>query len=205
MRLLELGASAGLNLNVDCYRVVGPGWCWGEPDPPVVLDTQAAGVRPEAVAIVERRGCDLDPVDAAGPEGARYLTSFVWPFDLVRQARLAAALDMARAHPVTVDRAAASAWLPDQLSEPVGEDVLTVVWASVTQQYWPGAEVAAVEDVVRRARGRIRLAWITLEGVPPTLARGGYDVAEHGLQLRVDGDVVARAHHHGLPVVLAAR
>ncbi len=69
--------------------------------------------------MVERHGCDLDPIDATRPAGGRYLTSFVWPFDLARRERLAAALDTARTHPVIVDRAPASVWLPDQLSLPV--------------------------------------------------------------------------------------
>jgi hypothetical protein len=129
------------------------------------------------------------------------LTSFVWPFDLARHERLAAALETARAHPVTVDRCPASTWVPDQLSLPVDDDVLTVIWTSITQQYWPAAEAEAVEDAVIEARGRIRLARITMEGVPPAQPGGGYDIAEHGPEVRVDGDLIARAHHHGLPVV----
>ena len=92
IRLLEPGASAGLNLNVDQYRVIGPDWSWGPADSPLVLDTQATGVLPEELEIVERRGCDIAPVDAADPDNARYLTSFVWPWQLERHQRLAAAL-----------------------------------------------------------------------------------------------------------------
>jgi hypothetical protein len=205
VRLLEPGASAGLNLNVGHYRITGPGWSWGEQDQPVVVDTQAAGVRPEVVRVVERRGCDLDPVDATQPEGARYLTSFVWPFDLDRHERLAAALATARAHPVAVDRAPASVWVREQLALPVPDDVLTVVWTSITQQYWPAAESAAVEDAVSDAQPRARLVRITMEGLPPAQATAGYDIAEQGPELRVDGELVARSHHHGPPVVLVHR
>ncbi|MGL5852807.1 MAG: DUF2332 domain-containing protein [Phycicoccus sp.] len=201
VRLLEPGASAGLNLNVDRYRVVGPGWAWGDPRQSLVLDTEAAGIRPEPVTVVGRRGCDLNPVDVRRPEGARHLTSFVWPFDLARHERLAAALRTAGAHPVVVDRAPASAWLPEQLAVPVPEDVLTVVWTSITQQYWPPAESAAVDQACADAAARTRVARITLEGVPPAQATGGYEVARHGARLTVDGRLVARSHHHGLPVV----
>lgn len=205
VRLLEPGASAGLNLNVDHYRMIGPGWSWGEQDQPLVLDTQAAGIRPELLTVIERRGCDLDPIDATRPEGERYLTSFVWPFDLARHERLAAALKTVRAHPVMVDRAPASIWIPEQLALPVGDDVLTVIWTSITQQYWPATESETVEEAICDARGRIRLARITMEGVPPTQGRRGYDIAKQGPQLRVDGELIARSHHHGLPVVPACQ
>lgn len=202
VRLLEPGAASGLNLNVNRYRIVGPGWSWGADHPSLVLDTQAANVQPEVVNIVDRRGCDLDPIDATTAEGARYLTSFVWPFDLARHERLAAALTTARAHPVIVDRAPASAWVAQQLSEPVDEDILTVIWTSITNQYWPPAETNAFDLAVSHARDRIRLAHISMEGVPPIQTRGGYDIVEHGPQLRIDGDVIARCHHHGVPIKL---
>lgn len=88
IRLLEPGASAGVNLNVDHYRIFGPGWDWGPVNSPVALNTQASGVRPETVTVIERRGCDLWPVDVSTQVGASYLTSFVWPFDLERHDRL---------------------------------------------------------------------------------------------------------------------
>jgi hypothetical protein len=202
VRLLEPGASAGLNLLVDRYRFTGDGWAWGPEASPLVLDTGAAGLAPREFDVVERRGCDLSPVDASTPEGARYLTSFVWPFDVDRHARLAAALTIAREHPVTVDRASAESWLDAQLRRPVGDGVLTVVWQSITQQYWPAATSAAVAEVVADARSSMPLAHVTMEGVPPAQPLGGYSVPEHGPELRLDGDLLARSHHHGPPVLL---
>lgn len=200
LRLLEPGASAGLNLNVDHYRVIGPDWSWGPARSPVVLDTGAAGIAPEALEIVERRGCDLAPVDAADPAGATHLMSFVWPFHQDRRARLAAALEVVRAHPVVVDRAPASRWLGQQLSEPAEPGVLTVVWQSITQQYWPTEESEAVNRVIGEARGRMPLAHLSMEGVPPLDPPGGFRLEEHGPELRVDGELLARSGFHGPPV-----
>lgn len=201
VRLLEPGASGGLNLNVDRYRFVGSDWEWGDPASPLVLDTQCPGIHPEEFTIVQRRGCDVAPVDASSQRGAEHLTSFVWPFDLQRHARLAAALAVCRRHPVPVDRAAASIWLGEQLSAPVPDDVLTVVWQSITGQYWPVAETADVLAAIEVARGRMPLAHIAMEGVPPRQVSGGFDVATHGPTLAVDGRVIARSHHHGPPLV----
>lgn len=204
VRLLEPGASAGLNLNVDRYRFTGPGWSWGPSASPLTVDTGAAGVTPASFEVVERRGCDLAPVDASTPEGARWLTSFVWPFDLDRHRRLAGALDVVGRHPVTVDRAPASAWLRDRFTTTPEGGVLTVVWQSITQQYWPAGESAAVAAAIEEARTRMPVAHVSMEGVPPAQGPGGYSVAEHGPDLRVDGELVARSHHHGPPVILAA-
>lgn len=201
VRLLEPGASAGLNLLVDHYRFVGPDWSWGPQESPLVLDTEVAGVRPEPLEVVERRGCDLSPVDASAGE-ARWLTSFVWPHHVDRHARLAAALDVVRRHAVAVDRAPAAQWVEQQLATEPGEDVLTVVWQSITEQYWPVEEREAVAGAIEAARARMPLAHISMEGVPPRPSEAEWTVAEHGPELRVDGDLVARSGFHGPPLVL---
>lgn len=203
IRLLEPGASAGLNLNVDRYRIIGPGWNWGPTDSPLILDTEAPGVQPETVTVIERRGCDLSPVNVSTRDGALYLTSFVWPFDLERHDRLAAAIDVAREHPVEVDRAPASDWICEQLARPVADDVLTIIWQSITAQYWPTSELDAVTAAVAEARNRMPLAHVSMEGVPPPQTSDGYAIDQHGPTTRVDDTFVARSHHHGPPIVLA--
>ena len=96
VRLLELGASAGLNLLVDRFRVVGDGWSWGpEASPVQLLEAVHGAIVPAELEIVEARGCDLDPVDATSDQGRLRLTSFVWPFDVHRHDRLAGALRLA--------------------------------------------------------------------------------------------------------------
>lgn len=138
IRLLEPGASAGLGLLVDRYRFIGDGWEFGPPDAGLVVPgCGGTGLRPEPFEVVGRRGCDVAPVDAATRTGAAYLTSFVWPWQVGRHQRLAAALAVLRENPVVIDRERASVWVADQLAEPVAPGVLTVVWHSVTRLYWP--------------------------------------------------------------------
>src|SRR3954453_9680243 len=81
LRLLELGASAGLNLRFDAYRYES---LWGDPQSPVQLvDRYSGDVAPFAAAphveVLERRGCDRAAVDAASDDGALTLLSYVWP------------------------------------------------------------------------------------------------------------------------------
>jgi hypothetical protein len=105
VRLLEPGASAGLNLLVDQFRIGGDGWWAGGADSPLVLaDAVHGAVEPVDYQIVERRGCDLEPVDATTGQGRRRLTSFVWPYQTQRHDRLRAALQIAASHPIDIDQ-----------------------------------------------------------------------------------------------------
>lgn len=208
IRLLEPGASAGLNLLVDHFRIGGDtptGWASGPADSPLRLERAVLGaVQPVDYTIVSRRGCDLAPVDPTTEEGRLTLTSFVWPDDLERHERLKAALQVAAHHPVTVDRSTASEWLDARLSEDAGHRVLTVVWNSVTAQYWPPDEQDRVHDILSSAAGRVPLAQVSMEHVSSE---------EHqGAQLTVavsvgSGDPgtfepvrVATVADHGVPV-----
>ncbi len=203
VRLLEPGASAGLNLLVDHYRLVGDDWAAGPESSPLLVDgCGAPGLEPREVTVVERRGCDVAPVDAATEDGARYLTSFVWPWMTARQARLAAALEVARAHPVTVDRAQGAAWVAEQLEASPGDDVLTVVWNSVTRLYWPVEESRALEAAIARARPRMPLVHVGMEHPWPEdgsepVPSSGDDVLP---EIELDGEVLATCGHHGPPV-----
>lgn len=199
VRLLEPGASAGLGLLVDRYRFEGDGWTAGPADADMVVSgCGGAGFEPAAFTVVERRGCDLAPVDAASAEGGRHLKSFVWPFHVERHARLDGALATLAAHPVRVDRAGAGAWVGEQLvAAPADPEVLTVVWHSVTRMYWPPAEAAAVTEAVRQARSRMPLAYVTMED--PGAASG----SEPGLPVvELDGEPLAGCGHHGPPLTM---
>lgn len=175
IRLLEVGASAGLNLLVDRFRIEAEGWSWGPPRSPVRLPGAVVGnIVARPVVIRSRRGCDLAPVDASSPEGALLLSSYVWPDQLERFQRLQAALQAAAQHPVRVEAGAAGPWLERVLDEPVADRVLTVVWHSVTRMYWPPSEVARVNAAIARAGSRFPLAHVQLEyadpGPPATVA-----------------------------------
>jgi hypothetical protein len=164
VRLLEPGASAGLNLLVDRFRFVHGDWVFGPAGSPVVLrDFVVGAVEPVEFEIVERRGCDPSPVDPTSTEGQLRLRSFVWPFHVERHARLDAAMQVAAAHPVHVDAGSAGEWLEACLASRPPDDVLTVVWQSITRQYWPAGETARVAEAVEAAAQRYPIARVTME------------------------------------------
>lgn len=206
IRLLELGASGGLNLLIDRFHFAGTGWHRGPLDSPVHLLQPIEGeVAPADFRVESARGCDLHPVDVTTAAGRLALTSFVWPFDVHRHQRLAAALQIAVDHPPTVEAGSASVWLADQLARPSDDGVLTVVWHSITQMYWPEAERDAVEVVLAAHGARQRLAAVAME----------YDRADHGrdrpsltTRLWRPGEPLRQhwlgtVHDHGIPVRLA--
>src|SRR5262249_29142617 len=103
LRLREIGTSAGLNLFWDRYSYDQDGeHLWGRPDSAVSIACEWHG-RPQhldaAVSVVERRGCDLTPVDIRDPSQVRMLESFVWPDQLRRLVQLRAAATLARQDP----------------------------------------------------------------------------------------------------------
>lgn len=150
LRLLEFGASAGLNLLVDRYRIGTFG-----PPRPVLLTDPWDGPPPAGrlQRIVERAGCDRAPMDPATEECRLALTSSVWADQTARFDRLRIALAVAAAHPVTVDRETASTWLARRLAEP-RPGVATVVWHSVCWQYLSDDEKEQVESVLHEAGDR---------------------------------------------------
>jgi len=211
LRLLELGASAGLNLRADRYWYEQDGAGWGDPDSRLRFVDLWPDARPgldAAATIASRRGCDRDPIDAAEPEAALTLLSYVWPDQSERLQRLRDALAIAAAVPVDVERATIEEWLPEQLATPV-PGVATVVFHSVVWQYLPEPTrelvVATVDDAGRRATRDAPLAYLRLEP-----ARETYFPAELRLNLwpggepASDGRLLATSGFHFGPVTWLA-
>lgn len=166
VRLLEIGASAGLNLWMDRYRVVADGTAWGPEGSPVQLVGHfAQGAPPTPLfEVVGRDGCDLRPIDLSVPASRNLLRSFVWPERVERLARLEAAITAAG--PVSVEVSDACSWLAERLASlPAG--VTTVVFHSIVLPYLSADERARLTSTVRSAGAAAdqsrRLAWLALE------------------------------------------
>lgn len=183
IRLFEIGASAGLNLNVDRYAYAVDHRVLGQPDSPLRLRSPWRGypsadlARP--VSILERAGCDPLPVDPRSTEGRLTLTSYVWADWSERLDRLRAALQVAADRPTTVDRSHAAPWLSHRLGRPRTGSV-TVVWHSIVLQYIDPAERAEIDALLaaagQRASATAPLAVAGMEYVGEINAGGRFEV-----------------------------
>jgi hypothetical protein len=169
LRVLEVGASAGLNLRWDHYRYESRGAGFGDAASPVRFVDAFPGAQPRLdveVRIAERAGCDARTVDPSSATGRATLRSYVWPDQEERLARLDGALAIAARIPARLDRADLVEWLSGELARPM-PGTATVVFHSIVLQYL-GRERAAVFRELLRAHGAAAtaaapLAWLRLE------------------------------------------
>jgi hypothetical protein len=200
LRCLEIGASAGLNLRWDRFRYEHAGAAWGDPASPVVLrDHYRDGPVPFDVSatVVERAGCDPNPLDPTTDDGRTTLLSYVWPDQAERLRLLRAACEVARRVPVGVERANGADWLARRLATPAAR-VATVVYHSIVIQYLDQASrdrlIATIDETGRRATAAAPLAWLRMEP--------GGEQAEVRLTLWPGGEerLVATTGFHGRDV-----
>jgi len=207
VRLLEIGASAGLNLLVDRFAYdVADGVVLGDATSPMRLHRPWRGALPTgSVEIVARAGCDPAPLDPRSAEDRLTLTSYVWADQLERIERLRAALQIAAEHAVPVERLRASALLERELAAPV-PGVVTVVWHSVVRQYMEPHERSRVHHLLREAGARATedapLAHLFLE---PEKVGGGEFRFLVGLTIwpGPHSSALGEGRGHGPPVVWA--
>ncbi|QXC63279.1 DUF2332 domain-containing protein [Aquihabitans sp. G128] len=200
LRVLEVGASAGLNLGFDRFRYEAGDQAFGPAESRLRFVEPWLGAAPDLdvdLVVASRRGCDLDPIDPTTPAGRLRLRAYVWPDQPPRRARLDAAIAVACEHPVAVDRADAVSWLDAQLAEP-SPGALTVVVHSIVFQYLPPddrrAFLALLDDAGARASHDAPLAWLRMEP--------GGDRAETRLTTWPRGatELLATSAFHGPPV-----
>lgn len=200
IRLLEIGASAGLNLIADRYCYVVDGHELGDPasplrfvepwTPPPPIDLEATA---SAVRIVARAGCDLSPLDPTHGDDQLTLLSYIWPDELHRIDRMRAALSVAAEGPIPIAARSASEWLPDALAT-ARDGELTVVWHSVMRQYVAPEEWAAIERALEGRPGAVRLS---MEPARDRRARMQLTVCDPISALEV---TLAICDDHGLPI-----
>lgn len=167
LSLHELGASAGLNLNMDRFACDLGGVLAGDAGSDVVVRPHWQGPPPPqaAIRVVARAGVDTAPLDAADPAVAQRLLAFIWPDQPERLARTRAAIAVARRHPPPLTKGDAADWLDTALA--LADGVATVIYHSTAFQYFP----ASAQDRIRARLAQLGaqatpdrpLAWLRLE------------------------------------------
>lgn len=207
LRVLEVGASAGLNLRFDAYRYESGEESFGPEDSPVrFVEPWADGATgggagssplPGWCTVAERRGCDVSPIDPTTEDGRLTLRSYIWPDQATRLDRLDAALEVARMLQAPVDRADATTWLEQRLATPA-TGLTTVVVHSIMFQYLSAdgrrGLISTLEAAGQRSTPDAPLVWLRMEP--------GGEYAEIRLTTWPGGAtrLLATSTYHGPPV-----
>jgi hypothetical protein len=167
--LIDVGCSAGLNLNVDRVGITySDGQSLGDPSSPVQLTPSVVGDRPIPARampeVVARIGVDLDPVDVTDPDDARWLRACLWPDQPERAALLDAELALAASAPPLLLRGDAVEMLPGAFAR-VPADALPVVTTTWALSSFPlESRLRFLQRLDAAATGRA-VAWVSAEGV----------------------------------------
>jgi hypothetical protein len=199
----ELGASAGLNQLWRRFRYnFGAAGVWGDPASPVRLTADWTGPPPPLAAklsLASVAACDRKPIDIADPVQRRRLEAYIWPDQAERIERFEAAVAMALASAMKVDKADALDWTRAHCAPQNG--LATVIYHSIFWQYLPeeaqASLRAAIETHGAAATPEAPLAWLRME--PPD---GSPMPIELWLTLWPGGQArkLATVHAHGASV-----
>jgi hypothetical protein len=200
LALLEVGASAGLCLYPDKYS-----YRYGDHprlDPPggpgaAVLACPVTGPAPipdRVPTVVWRAGIDINPLDVRDPDDVRWLDTLIWPEHDFRRARLAAAVEVARADPPHLVSGDLNERLPE-LAAAAPEGATLVVFHSAVLPYLEPAGRARFVETVRGLPAR----WIANEGpgVFPVTVPPSPEPGRALFLLTLDGEPVAYSAGHG--------
>ncbi len=173
LRLLEIGASCGLNLLWDTFHYDLMGLTWGPENSPVNLFIKWRGMPPalEApVSVVSREGCDINPLNVQLADDLCVAEAYIWPEQADRLARFRAGAALARIYGILLEKADAAAWLERSLDAPE-HGQCTVLFHSIMWHYMPLATQKRCIDLIEAAGARATrtapLAWLRMEPERP--------------------------------------
>ena len=170
---LEVGASAGLNLNFDKYYACSGQLRMGTQSSPVRFMgdcfTHTPNLPRSGARIQRRRGVDISPLDVTQKDHELRLLSFLWPDQKSRLERTRAAIAIAQQHPPLIDAGSADDWIQNQLSRP--SDHAVMVFHSIVWQYLGAGTQSRVREALHNAGMRATpttpLIWARMEPSGP--------------------------------------
>jgi len=168
--ICEIGSSAGLNLLFDRFSYDFGGKLWGNPASRVRLAPEARGdTAPPldgTLTVSSRAGSDIRPIDVAIPAERLRLRSYVWADQVLRLARLDAAISLAEAHPFALEQADAAAFVRRSFASPPA-GATRVLFHSIMWQYLPDTTKQAIASTLREAAAmatpKAPIAWLRME------------------------------------------
>jgi hypothetical protein len=170
LALVELGASAGLNLLWHRYGYdYGEGRCYGDPLSPVQIECELRGDRQLPLPTVwptvgTRLGLDLNPIDVRDPDAALWLHALVWPDETGRAEILQRAFQVAQEDPPMLLAGDALDLLPEVLATIPNDQGLCVFHTHTINQFPPEAHARLsallAEEGVGRDLYQVSIEWL---------------------------------------------
>lgn len=161
----ELGASGGLNLMWDRFALNTGQQILGPTDAALTLapDWSGNSPAPANIRVTERRGVDLNPLNAHDPDHALHLFAYLWPDQPHRFERTRKAIAALNA---TVDQGDAIDWLAPRLNH-AKPGHIHLIYHTIAWQYFPDDVqthgTALIEAAGQRATPDTPLAWLRME------------------------------------------
>jgi hypothetical protein len=171
LALVEIGTSAGLNLNWSKYGYdYGQGRLAGDVASPVQLHCTLQGEYlpplPEIMPpVASCLGIDIAPLDILNEDHVRWLRACFFPEELQSFRALDAAIDFARQHPPTILTGDARALLPEML-EAIPSDQTICLWHSYMLRQCPPEVSEDIEQLIMEYAQKRDLYRISLEFLP---------------------------------------
>ncbi len=167
--LIDVGCSAGLNLNVDRVGITySNGQFLGDPSSLVQMSSSIVGDRllptrsiPE---VVVRLGVDVDPLDVTDADDTRWLRACLGPDQSERVTSLETEMALAATAPPRLLQGDALEVVPDALAG-VPADALPVVTTTWTLSQLPLASRLRFLHRLDEAASTRSVAWVSVEGV----------------------------------------
>ncbi len=170
IHLCEIGASAGLNMQLDQFGYDFDGLHWGNANSRVQLKTEMRGIKPDLsgeLNIASRIGCDISPVDIRDPTQQLRLRAYIWPDQPYRLARINGAIEIALENPPELLMMDAAKFIEEQLEQRESGKAF-VLMHSVVWQYLPAIVQKKIEDALHlhgaNANENNPIYWLRLEG-----------------------------------------
>ena len=192
LALIEVGASAGLCLLPDHYgydfgRACIAPLCPSDDPPLFRCAADAATPLPEKnIEVVWRAGLDINPLDPADADDARWLSALVWPGEGEREALLQKALGLAKAHAPRVVKGDLRHDLPALAAQAPKGATLVIFHTAVLAYVREAADRRAFAETVRSLRAQ----WVSNESAElfndprqPPAPWGGFTLSLNGRPL----------------------
>lgn len=201
LALVEIGASAGLNLNFDLYSYdYGGAGRAGSVSNRVQLSSEVRGeIAPplppagEMPPVRSRTGIDIHPIDAGDPDQALWLEALVWPDQPWRSEILRAAIAALRERPPEIVAGDVLDVLPALLAAAPEDAALTVYHSYAVYQLAQEARDALSAQIAeagrRRDLYRLSLEWFASDR--PLLELTAWEGGRRSQTL------LAACHYHG--------